>query len=376
MGTVLVTGGAGIVGSHVIDALMKESHCERVVATYHRQKKHQDACPGVDYHVCNILDTSAVADLLDKTRPRVIIHTISPGPSAPADVQHQVNYVATKELLELALNHPDVEAFVYTSSVEAVVLGSGLNEVPVTENNAQLNSLNSFTGLSAYGRTKGAADQLVLSANTRGNILNQGDGYRGHLRTTTLRVGGLYGERDLKTIHEMIKCVNTIATRIQIGPDHVMNEWVYTENVAQAHVLAAKALLDDRTSADTKVDGESFFITDDSPMRFWEFSRKVWKAAGDTSLNAEKPARVVRIPIWVVVIAVSVGEWIQKLMGSRTNQMKLSRHHLEYMRGGCRFSVEKAKERLGYRPVCDTNEGIRRSVAWFQRKESQIMFEQ
>jgi sterol-4alpha-carboxylate 3-dehydrogenase (decarboxylating) len=371
LGTVLVTGGAGIVGSFVIEELIKDPSCKKVIATYHSQKAQQHSCPEVDYHVCDVTDSTAIQSLLNKTQPTVIIHTVSPEAFAPADLQHRVNYIATKEWVRQAKQHPTVQAFVYTSSAEAVAVRSGKQTEPIREEEAQLNDLNSKTGLSAYGKTKGAADALVLAANTGPKPPNKEINYCGQLFTTTLRVAGLHGKRDLTTIYEMLKCVNTPATRFQIGPDAVTHEWVYTSNVAQAHLLAAKALLDRfHTSTDMRVDGEAFFVTDDSPMRFWEFSRKVWIAAGDEYLTGPNKPRIVQIPFWIVIMAVSAGESIRKFLNTGAHELKLSRHHLEYMRAGCRLSVEKAKTRLGYQPVCNTDEGIKASVSWFQDKEN------
>ena len=55
-------------------------------------------------------------------------------------------------------------------------------------------------------------------------------------------------------------------------------------NVVQAHVLAAYALLSAPPSSsipvDQRVDGEAFLITDDEPVRFWDFARALGAAAG------------------------------------------------------------------------------------------------
>ncbi|KAF2680262.1 hypothetical protein K458DRAFT_421489 [Lentithecium fluviatile CBS 122367] len=45
----------------------------------------------------------------------------------------------------------------------------------------------------------------------------------------------------------------------------------------------------------------------------------------------------------------------------------VSRQNFLYIRKGYRVSIEKAKSRLGYESVVDTEEGIRRTVAWFKK---------
>jgi sterol-4alpha-carboxylate 3-dehydrogenase (decarboxylating) len=287
----------------------------------------------------------------------------------------KVNYTATKELVEQAKQYPTVQAFVYTSSVEATVLRSARSGKPETEEGCTVNSLSSSGAINPYGRTKGAADSLVLAANTGRSAPSPS--HSGKLLTTSLRVGGLYGERDLKTIWEMLKVINTNATRFQIGPDKVLHDWVYTANVTLAHILAAEALLSpshpSHTNPSLKVDGEAFFITDDSPMKFWEFSRRVWKLGGDRYLNGSPNPRIIQIPFWALMGPVSAGEGIRKMAGGK-GELKLSRHHLEFMKSGSRVSCDKAKARLGYRPVCGTEEGVSRSVAWFMEKENEVWF--
>lgn len=392
MGTVLITGGAGIVGSHVSEALLRlpgNSAPRRIVATYHYPKPKQYAYVGVEYRVCDITDVYAVKKLLHDVRPSIIIHTVSPTPTAPASRQYEVNYLATKQLVELATQHNTVQAFVYTSSLFAVELFNKSSNTTLAEDNAKLHTLDSpKKKVSAYSRTKAAADALVIASNTgrrAPNVLGHGKGipedafqaYSGQLLTCVLRLGGLYGERDKKTIGEMLKVVNTPATRFQFGNDIAIHEWLYTENAAQAHVLVVRLLMEDtpipspggKGFAQDNIDGEAFFITDNSPMPFWQFSHRVWKGAGDRNHNSSEPS-IKKIPFSLIMGLVGASEWVYKLFRRDKKEWKLNTASLKYMRYGCRVDVNRAMSRLGYRPVCDTEEGIKRSVAWYLTEEN------
>jgi sterol-4alpha-carboxylate 3-dehydrogenase (decarboxylating) len=393
LGTILITGGAGIVGSHVSEALLRlpdDSAPQRIVATYHSPKSKQYSCPGVDYRVCDITDAYAVEKLLNDIRPSIIIHTVSPTPAGPATLQYKVNYLATKRLVELATQHETVQALVYTSSLFAVELFNKSSTTPITEDNAKLHTLDSpKKATSAYSRTKAAADALVLASNTgrkTANVLGYGRGmpadafhaYSGQLLTCVLRLGGLYGERDKKTIGEMLKIVNTPATRFQFGNDVAKHEWLYTANAAQAHVLAVQFLMGDiyrmvpfgTGLRRDDIDGEAFFIADDSPMPFWQFSRRVWKEAGDRNHNSRNPS-ITKIPFTLALGMVRVSEWLYKCVRPDKEEWQLNTASLRYMRYGCKIDVSNAKTRLFYRPVCNTEEGIKRSVAWYLSEESQ-----
>jgi sterol-4alpha-carboxylate 3-dehydrogenase (decarboxylating) len=175
----------------------------------------------------------------------------------------------------------------------------------------------------------------------------------------------------------MLKVVNTAATRLQFGNDVAKHEWLYTANAAQAHVMATRLLMGDVPISNTggaeglydDIDGEAFFITDDSPMPFWQFSQRVWKEAGDRNHTSSNPS-VTKIPFSLVMGIVGAAERVYKCVRPGKEEWQLNSASLRYMRYGCRLDVGKAKERLNYKPVCDTEEGIKRSVAWFLNEKN------
>jgi sterol-4alpha-carboxylate 3-dehydrogenase (decarboxylating) len=226
------------------------------------------------------------------------------------------------------------------------------------EETAVLNDLT--TGFSPYARTKGAAEKIVLNANSNS------------LRTCVIRVTSLYGERDLITIKHMLDTGRSGATNVQIGDNAPFFDWLYSKNAALTYILAAKALLGESSAPQSvpeikKVSGEAFYITDDSPMRLWDFSRKVWQTA---SIAVPPQEKIKVIPMWLAMFIALVLEWGYWVFGTKMKP-PIRVNDLKFMEGGYRFSIDKAKERLGYRPICDTEEGIRRSVKWFQEQETQ-----
>jgi sterol-4alpha-carboxylate 3-dehydrogenase (decarboxylating) len=364
VGTVLVTGGAGLLGSQVVEAFAAETSCEQVVATYRQHKPDQIAHPGVTYHVCDFSSREAIADLLEKADPDIIVHTIFPGAFAPRKTQYRVNYESTKHLLELARQHSKVRTFIYASSAEAVGLRSGFNTRPETEEEAVLCTLDS--GPNWYARTKGAADALVLASNHREPISNEG--YGGYLLTTSLRFPGIYGPRDKMITGNFYSLINTPATRIQLGPNEAKHDWLFVGSAARAHVLAAKALVEGpRRDENMAVDGEAFFVTDGKPTKIWDFTKLIWTRAGDRNWAGQAKVRPFIIPWWFIWLCVTVAGWAFTACTLGMKQPQFSWHTFDYMRKGCWYSIEKARKRLGYEPVCDTEEGLRRTVEWFRK---------
>jgi sterol-4alpha-carboxylate 3-dehydrogenase (decarboxylating) len=281
-GTVLITGGAGFLGSYLVQALSSEDNriLAHVAATYHTRKPPLTSSPSVSWHQFDLTDRAQAAALLDAVKPQVIIHPLTPGVFAPPESQYRINYLSTKYLLKLSKQHASVYAFVYISSSEAVGLRSGYNSKPETEDDAVLCTLEE--GPNAYARKKGAADALVLAANSSGMPKDSNDGFSGHLYTTVLRFPGLYDPHDSVLTGRILGLAGTAATSIQIGPNKAVHEWLYVYNAVEAVILTCKTLVDERSIAKDKecsVTGQAFFITDGKPVKYWDFSRMIWAAS-------------------------------------------------------------------------------------------------
>lgn len=352
LGTVLVTGGCGFLGSHIVEAFLQEPSCFKVVVVTRNPNQHHHY-PNVQYYAADITDCGAMQHVLETVKPEIVIHNVTGPYTGSIDDVRRVTVDGTRTLLELASEIPEIKAFIYTSSQVAVEPDPSTR----TEETAKVNNLTK--GFSPYARTKSAAETIVLNANTTA------------LRTCVLRITSLYGERDQDTVNNMLKTGRSGATNVQIGDNTAFFDWVYSKNAALAYVLAATALTKEASAPDSvpannKVSGEAFFITDDSPMRMWDFSRKVWQAAG---ISFPPPEKTKIIPFWLATTIAYVLEWGFWISGSK-KRPPIKVNDVKFMQGGFRFSIDKAKSRLGYRPICDTEEGIRRSVRWFQEQET------
>lgn len=297
-------------------------------------------------------------------RGQVIFHSVAPSSNADEEIQYRINYQSTKQLLDIAGDHPSVRALIYTGSARSIASECHSRTTPLTEEEAVLHDL--FSNGVPYERTKGAADALVRARSTgdTAKIALKGIDFHGSLSTAVIRVPALYGRRDLRTSGQMMKRANTRATCIQLGDNAAKHEWLYLDNAARAHVLAAKALL----AGQEGVDGEAFFVTDGAPVNFWDFSRKLWAEAGDTSCSDPDSIRV--IPMWLVLTLATISEWVFWILTLGTKKPSLSAHQLRYISRGTWWSIGKARERLGYEPLCGTDEGIRRTVEWFRHNKS------
>jgi sterol-4alpha-carboxylate 3-dehydrogenase (decarboxylating) len=152
-------------------------------------------------------------------------------------------------------------------------------------------------------------------------------------------------------------------TRFQIGNNENLFDYTYVGNVAQAHILAALALTSPKHA--DGVAGEAFFITNDSPIYFWDFARKLWAMC---AVEQGKPV-VEPKDCWVLPEDVARGigqllEWSFWLLG------KTPRLTTKVVSYACRtryFNCSKAKQRLGYTPDVGLEEGLRRGVQGYMQ---------
>lgn len=162
----------------------------------------------------------------------------------------------------------------------------------------------------------------------------------------------------------MINVHATGRTGFQLGANDNLFDFTYVGNVAHAHTLAARALLVTAAlplESLERVDGEAFLVTNDSPVFFWDFARMIWKACG-SELGTEH--------VWVIgkefgLALAGALEWAFWLVG-RTP--KLTRRQVRYSSMVRYYDITKAKRLLGYTPIVGLQDGVERSVRWFQER--------
>ncbi|KAI9698345.1 MAG: erg26, C-3 sterol dehydrogenase [Bogoriella megaspora] len=356
VGHVLVTGGCGFLGSHIVELLSSQPNVSKIsVLDLSTTKNRIDK---VEYHDGDITNADSVKSLFEKTKPDVIIHTASPIFNAnKPELMYKVNVDGTKALIK-ASQETGVKAFVYTSS--ASVISDTKADVIYADERYSICSGPSQPEY--YTTTKALAESHVLSSNrTPSNFY-----------ACALRPAGLFGPRDVQLLPPMLAVLKSGRTNFQLGPNDNLFDFTYVVNAAHAHVLAATALLatprgsNSMIPLDTeRVDGEAFFITNDEPIYFWDFARTVWKY-GVQMMNPKPPTppdlenkRPWEIGGELALTLGSILEWVYWALGRKPS---LTRQQARYSCMARYHSVDKARRRLGYKPLVGLEEGIRRGV--------------
>lgn len=203
-------------------------------------------------------------------------------------------------------------------------------------------------------REQAEAEQLVLDANRQ-------EGYS--LLTTAIRPAGIFGEGDTMTIKHLVNIYLDGRTNVQVGDNNNLFDFTYAANVAHAHILAARALLATHSTTTIpldyeRVDGESFVVTNDSPVYFWDFCRAVWRAAGhDAGLDS----------VWHLPTDVGyfLGMMSEAFFAIVRKPPTFNRQRITYSSMTRYYNITKIKTRLGYRPLVGLGDGIKKSVKWY-----------
>ncbi len=238
--TILVTGGAGYIGSHVCKAL-KEDGFEPVVYD-NLSNGHEWAVKWGPLVKGDISDNVALDAVFTKYNPKGVIHLASyidvkESMENPQKYHHN-NVEGTRHLLEAMIRH-QVDKIVFSSS--AAVYGHP-EKTPITEDCAG-------QPINEYGKTKWLAEQLISDK---------------QLNSVSLRYFNAAGADASHGIgeahkHETHLIPVTILAALQnkpikiFGTDHPtadgtpIRDYIHVSDLAEAHVLALKWLIDGGT---------------------------------------------------------------------------------------------------------------------------------
>lgn len=222
---ILVTGGAGFIGSHVVDACLAEGH-EVCVLDDLSTGKRENVHPRAHLQVGDIRDRAAMERIFAQERPEIICHL-----AAKANVRESlaqpilyadVNIIGSLVLLEAARKH-GVKKIIYASTGGAVY--GEPQYLPVDEHHP-------IKPLDPYGASKHHVEHYL-------DIYSM---YYG-LDYTVLRFPNVYGPRQDPYGEAGVVAIWTAAMLnggrpIINGSGEQERDFVYVGDVARANVLA------------------------------------------------------------------------------------------------------------------------------------------
>ncbi|PSS03494.1 hypothetical protein BD289DRAFT_421406 [Coniella lustricola] len=368
LGTVLVTGGCGFLGYHLVGSLLADPEIGpvHVLDLDTTRNTHPDA----HYTRGSVTDSPAVLlSFLERIQPRVIFHAASPSATyASSSSFYGTNVRGTENLLHQANKLSYIQALVYTSSIDIYANPPHQN---ISEHQPLLPDHPPFwAGVTEYDRTKTMAHRLVLAAN---------DPVR--LKTAAIVSAHIWGVRDSQSTSFYFDSFSDPSTAlVQIGPGGNRVSTVEVGNCAAAHILAAKALVDpsrikpaNSKEYDPRVDGEAFNVTDGVEVDFWNHYRDVCRLIRQAESNDALKTRVV--PVWVFRLVVLCIRWALLVftLGLVEPPTSLTRTALSWCVEDHLLDDGKAQVVLGYRPrEMDRQKLLVESVEWERERRRQL----
>ena len=318
----LVTGGTGLVGSHV---------CERAVAEGRRVRAL--VRPGSDRRFLESLGVEIVT--ADLTRPDTLraerkafegvthlIHCAAKvGDWGPVADYQRDNVGGLQNLLAAFAGSPRPVHIVHVSTLGVYPA----RDHHQTDESTPVN----VGGIDGYTRSK-VETELALLEHIRGS------------RNTAvlLRPGFIYGPRDRTVIPRLVDRIRSGKFAFLGSGKALMNN-TFVGNLVDAVFLAAER---------PDLSGEAFNITDGRLVSKREFVEAVCRHAGLSMPTRHVPAGVARV-------LASTLETLWRLL-ARTAPPPLSRAAVKFLGFNLDYSIAKARARLEYQPAIDFQDGM------------------
>ncbi len=305
---VLVTGGAGFIGSHVVDAYRAEGLEVAVVDNLERGSR-ENVPAGVNYYQADIRDRAKLEEIFRKERPEIVNHH-----AAQIDVRRSVtetrydaecNIFGSINLLDLAVAYK-LRQIIYASTGGAIYGEPGA--LPATEETPVL-------PLSPYGISKHTVEHYLWTYH-----------HLYGLPYVVLRYGNVYGPRQNSKgeagvvaifCEQMLRKI----TPTIFGDGKKTRDYVEVSDVARANIQALK-----------RGEGEIFNIASGVRSTDYEIFTAVRKALEippfEPNYAPKRPGEVDHIGL----------------------------------------EVSKARSKLDWRPQVELRQGVKRTADWFAKR--------
>lgn len=302
MSNVIVTGGSGFIGSHVVDALVEAGHTVTVLD--HRVRPHRT---DVKFEDVDLMDFSSV---LAATKD--VPHIFHLGAVSNVNYAYKypvyttsLNIIGTTNVMEAARIHGGQR--VYLASTVWVYNGAP-GDTPVDET------------IPFYLQ---GAGHIYTSSKMAAEMICQNYAQLYGVPFTILRYGIPYGPRmrEELLIPIFIKKALTGQPLTISGKGEQYRNFIYVRDMADAHILAMKK----------------------------EATNQVYNLEGTRKITV-----------------LEVAEGINKVLGGKIKIEFAPARPGDF--GGRDVNANKARQELGWHPTVSFEDGLKRTIEWFQKK--------
>jgi len=321
-----ITGGGGFVGSAIVRQLIDKGFEVAVFGRNHYP--HLDPL-GVRQLQGDILDSDQLIHHMQGYD--TVFHVAAKaGIWGTKNEFELTNVTGTRNVLG-ACFATGIKTLVYTSTPSVV-----FNRMDINGGNETLPYARRF--LCYYASSKAIAEQMVLASNSE------------ILKTCAIRPHLVWGPGDPHLIPRLIARGKAKKLK-QVGNGRNMVDISYIDNVADAHILAAENLHSVATAA-----GKAYFISQGEPVSLWGWINDLFKRLEIAPVTKRINARS-------AYIAGALLEGIYLWFGLG-KEPPMTRFLAEQLAKSHWFSIDRARNDLGYTPRVTTSEGMERLTTW------------
>jgi nucleoside-diphosphate-sugar epimerase len=320
---ILVTGGTGFTGSHLVRRLLADGH--KVVVLDNQKGLVYDELvrKGAEIHIGSVTDTDLLRNLVPGCE---VIHYLAAAfrkVNLPKKVYFETNVTSLRNLLQIAMDNK-VRKVVYCSTQG---VHGNVDNPPGDENTP-------IKPEDYYQATKWQGEEVCQE------FINQG------MDITILRPTALYGPGDPGRFLMMFKQVKRGMFPF-FGPGRAFYHPVYVENFVDAHVLAMTKLA---------AKGQTYIIADEQYFTIEEIVLKIARV-----MNVE--LKVIHLPFWPIYW---LSAFVEFVFLPLPWDPPLFRRRADWFRQNRAFKIDKARRDLGYVPKVDLDTGLKLTFDWYK----------
>ena len=320
---ILVTGGTGFVGWHLVEALSAQKVQLRVLARRTSDVTHLTEL-NTECIVGGLDDRAALARAVHGVD--TVFHLAAATRARSEREYHEANADGTRTLVETLLAaQPRPRRLVYLSSLAAAGPANhgqpvGLSDVP--------------RPITAYGRSKLAGEQYCLAAGEK-------------LEVVILRAPAVYGPRD-RDLFLGFRLAAYGLLFVPRGPERLL-QFIHVTDLVEALIRAA--VVPQATGI--------YHVAEAQAYAWSEITQWIAKAMN-------RRVRAVRIPQWTLRAAAAVSEFAAATGGKATifNREKAR----ELLAPGWLCETEAAKRDLGFEGRIPLPVGLTGTAAWYREQ--------
>jgi nucleoside-diphosphate-sugar epimerase len=329
----LVTGAAGFLGGHLVEVLVERGDEVRAFIQHGQDPTFLQTLSGVEVVQGDLTDSTSLKCAVQGIQ-RVYHVAAKTGPWGPEAAYEAVNVQGVLDLIAVAME-AGVQRIVHTSSI--TVYGHHLRGV-ITEDNPYHAEDN------PYSRTKISSEHLIFQ-----RVKEQG------APVVIIRPAWIYGPRDTASFGRFVKLVESGKGFI-LGNGRNIVPVVYVRDVAQGLIKAG--------DAGNHAVGRAYTIANDQRVTQEDYLNLI-------ADELHVPHITRRYPFSAMYFAGRIAETIWKVKDpQRQTPPPVSTYGITLLGGDQQFSIDQARQELGYNPEFDVKRGVAEGVAWYLNQQS------